>query len=104
MGDAYTTETLALAAEVEAYLASDPNDPKARLPLIKSLKADAQQWVTKYARGGSVRKQSARRVYVAVDAVLGWLASNGLAPFPASKAKNVRATVEEGLGLLADGK
>jgi hypothetical protein len=50
---------------------------KARVPLIKTLKTDAQTWVTKYARGGSVRKQSARKFYIAVDAVLGHMASNG---------------------------
>ena len=52
---------------------------KRRVPLIKELKGDAQVWVTKYARGGSVRKQSARRFYIALDAVLGFLASNGCA-------------------------
>lgn len=50
---------------------------KARVPLIKELKAEAQAWVTKYARGGSVRKQSARKFYIAIDAVLGFLVSNG---------------------------
>lgn len=103
MGDEYVAATAALADKVEAYLGSDPYD-KARGPLIKAVKADAQAWVTKYARGGSVRKQSARRFYVAVDAVLGHLASNGLAPFPSSKAKVVRATLDEALQLLAEGK
>jgi hypothetical protein len=103
MDDEYTKATLALATALESYMASQPYD-KGRSGAIKDLKAGAQAWVTKYARGGSVRKQSARRFYVAVDAVLGYLASNGLAPFPAAKARTVRATVEEALALLAEGK
>jgi hypothetical protein len=35
---------------------------KKRQPLIKQLKADALGWVSKYARGGSVRAQSARQM------------------------------------------
>lgn len=50
---------------------------KSRVGLIKAIKGDAQAWVQKYARGGSVRKQSARRFYIACDAVLGFMASNG---------------------------
>lgn len=50
---------------------------KARIPLIKALKADSITWVSKYARGGSARTQSARKMYIAVDAVSGFLASNG---------------------------
>lgn len=48
-----------------------------RVPLIKSLKEDSNVWVSKYARGGSVRKVSARKMYIAVDAVQGHLASAG---------------------------
>lgn len=50
---------------------------KSRQPLIKSLKTDGSTWVSKYARGGSARSQSARNMYIAVDAVQGYLASNG---------------------------
>jgi hypothetical protein len=35
---------------------------KKRQGLIKQLKADALAWTSKYARGGSVRAQSAREV------------------------------------------
>ncbi|GBF99371.1 hypothetical protein Rsub_12175 [Raphidocelis subcapitata] len=103
MSDEYTRATLQLADKLEAYFTTDVYD-KSRGALIKDVKGEAQAWVTKYARGGSVRKQSARRFYVAVDAVLGHLASNGLAPFPASKIKVVRATLEEARGLLAEAK
>lgn len=48
-----------------------------RVPLIKVLKAEGLEWVSKYARGGSARKESARRMYIAVDALIGHLASNG---------------------------
>lgn len=101
--DEYTRTTLDLAGRLEAYFEIDPYD-KGRVPLIKGIKTDSQTWVTKYARGGSVRKQSARRFYIAVDAVLGHLASNGLAPFPARKAATVRASIEEAKALLADAK
>lgn len=50
---------------------------KERIPLIKSLKQDGLTWVSKYARGGSARSQSARRMYTAVDSVVGHLAANG---------------------------
>ncbi len=50
---------------------------KQRVPLIKSLKADSLAWVSKYARGGSVRKQSARKMYIALDAIQGHIASAG---------------------------
>ena len=32
-----------------------------RIPLIKSIKTEGVAWVSKYARGGSARSQSARR-------------------------------------------
>ena len=50
---------------------------KSRPKFIAALKGDGLTWVSKYARGGSVRKQSARAMYNAVDAVVGHLASNG---------------------------
>ncbi|KAI8471916.1 MAG: photosystem II Pbs27-domain-containing protein [Monoraphidium minutum] len=101
--DEYTRATLELADKLEAYFTLDPYD-KARPPLIKAIKADSQAWVTKYARGGSVRKQSARRFYIAVDAVLGFFASNGLAPFPPRKAATVRTAIDETKALLAEAK
>lgn len=55
----------------------DAGDFKVRVPLIKLLKTESSEWVSKYARGGSARKESARRMYIAVDALIGHLASNG---------------------------
>lgn len=54
----------------------DPYDPL-RMEAIKKLKKSGPTWVSQYARGGSARKQSARRFYIVVDAVLGFIAANG---------------------------
>lgn len=48
--------------------------------------------------------QAAKRMYVAVDAVLGHVASNGAAPLPKQKVKFVAKTLEEVEALLAQGK
>lgn len=48
--------------------------------MIKQLKAEMPAWVSAYARGGSVRSTSARKIYVVVDAVSAHFASNGCAP------------------------
>lgn len=45
--------------------------------VIKELKAEMPAWVSKYARGGSARTVSARKLYVVVDAISGHFASNG---------------------------
>lgn len=44
---------------------------------LQLLKSDARLWTSKYARGGSVRKPSARKIYIVVDALQGHLTSNG---------------------------
>ena len=72
----YAAATLALAASIEGYLGQESYD-KSTAARVKALRAESQAWVSKYAPGGSVRKQSARSLYVAVDAVAGHLASNG---------------------------
>lgn len=46
---------------VSLFVLQDVYDKK-RQGLIKQLKADALAWTSKYARGGSVRAQSAREV------------------------------------------
>ncbi len=43
-------------------------------------------------------------MYVAVDAVQGFIASNGLAPLPANKVSVVASTMDEALAFLADGR
>jgi len=72
----YATETYALGNSILTYATLDLYDP-ARVDLVKTLKREGQDWVSKYARGGSARTASARRFYTAVDSLLGHLASNG---------------------------
>eukprot|EP00879_Flechtneria_rotunda_P031146 GHRR01033999.1.p1 GENE.GHRR01033999.1~~GHRR01033999.1.p1 ORF type:complete len:113 (+),score=28.65 GHRR01033999.1:205-543(+) len=103
LNDEYTRSTRDLANKIGQYITKDVYD-KARQPLIKSLKTDGLAWVSKYARGGSARTQSARNMYIAVDAVQGHLASNGLAPLPSMKAKVITQTVGKALTYLDEGK
>lgn len=51
--------------------------PHCFFQIIKELKADMPAWVSKYARGGSARTVSARKLYVVADAISGHFASNG---------------------------
>ena len=72
--------------------------------LVKVIKASGPQWVSKYARGGSARKLSARKVYVVVDAVQAHFATDGLAPLPRPKLAKLVADVAEARQLLSEGK
>mmetsp|Transcript_2723 Transcript_2723/g.6012 ORF Transcript_2723/g.6012 Transcript_2723/m.6012 type:complete len:224 (+) Transcript_2723:156-827(+) len=103
LDDEYSRSSIALIDEIEKYCTLDLYS-KERVPLIKKLKVDANSWVSKYARGGNVRSLSARKLYIAVDGVTGFLASNGLAPFPNAKAKLVMANLEESRAFLLEGK
>ena len=71
---------------------------------MQELRKEAGQWVAKYARGGSARKLSARRFYIAVDALQGHLASNGQAPFPRQKIPVLQSNVQQARDLIAQGK
>lgn len=44
---------------------------------LQVLKSDGRAWTSKYARGGSARKNSARSLYIVVDALQGHITSNG---------------------------
>lgn len=68
------------------------------------IKTDGAKWVSKYARGGSARTFSAREGYIVVDAVLGHLASNGLAALPQRKAQKVREDIARTYGFLNEKK
>lgn len=48
--------------------------------------------------------RSTCRLYIAVDGVIGFLSSNGLAPYPKQKVKGTLATIEQAKGFLAEGK
>lgn len=56
---------------------SHPTPHPTPLQVVKELKADMPAWVSAYARGGSVRATSARKIYVVVDAISAHFASNG---------------------------
>lgn len=95
----YAAATRSLAADIKAYLALAPDD-STRIPAGRKLRADGAAWVSKYARGGSARAPSARTFYIAVDAIMGHLAANGAAPFPAAKAPKLAASVDGAVALL----
>ncbi|KAL4423496.1 hypothetical protein ABPG77_003629 [Micractinium sp. CCAP 211/92] len=100
----YAKDTVALTDKILAYASfEDPTDPE-RFQVIKQLKAEMPAWVSAYARGGSVRSTSARKIYVVVDAISAHFASNGLAPIPPNKLRKLVADVEAGLEALAEGK
>lgn len=76
LGSDYVADTNALSETILKYAQLDVYDEQ-RPQLIKNLKLQGQSWASKYARGGSARTLSARRIYIAVDALQGHLASNG---------------------------
>lgn len=100
----YARATSKLREDIIQYAKSDPQDPKSRVPLIKTLKQEGSEWVSKYARGGSARNQSARTMYIAVDAVIGHLASNGYAPMPGPKIRVALANCDKAMAFLAENK
>jgi Photosystem II Pbs27 len=63
----------------------DPFD-KQRIATLDTVKASGKTWIAAYARGGSAPGQAAKRMYVAVDAVLGHTTTNGIAPLPKVRA------------------
>lgn len=81
----------------------DPFD-KARMQALNEVKSEGKAWIAAHAKGGSAPGQAAKRMYVAVDAVQGHVASNGLAPLPKQKVKFVASTLDEVENLLAQGK
>jgi len=101
-GAEYTQATVALSEVVDKYFTLDPYDPE-RATLVKTLKMDGAAWASKYARGGSARKLSARKFYIVVDALQGHLTSNGFAPLPPAKTKLLQKNLNETRDLLARG-
>ncbi|GAX76812.1 hypothetical protein CEUSTIGMA_g4258.t1 [Chlamydomonas eustigma] len=99
----YVRSSKDLMKDLEQYCSGEVAN-KERVLLVKKIKAEGSTWVSKYARGGSARTQSARRLYIAVDAVVGFLASNGLAAFPKSKADTTLKAIEQARELLDGGK
>ncbi|EFN59252.1 hypothetical protein CHLNCDRAFT_137539 [Chlorella variabilis] len=101
----YARDTLALTDRVLAFAAlnGDPANPE-RIQLVKELKTEFPGWVSKYARGGSARTVSARKVYVVVDAISAHFAQNGLAPVPKTKMAKLEGDVQVALAALAEGR
>ncbi|KAL0030894.1 hypothetical protein WJX77_012084 [Trebouxia sp. C0004] len=103
MDDSYTKESATLSEAIIKYGTLDLYDPQ-RVQVINLLKSDARLWTSKYARGGSVRKPSARKIYIVVDALQGHLTSNGFAPFPKAKMAKLLGDMQDAKALLAEGK
>lgn len=102
MDDTYVRESATLSEAIIKYGTLDLYDPQ-RVQVINLLKTDARNWTSKYARGGSVRKPSARKIYIVVDALQGHLTSNGFAPFPKTKMTKLLGDIEDAKALLAKG-
>lgn len=103
LDEEYGRSTVAFAELVDKFAALDLYDPE-RPKVIAQIKKDGATWASKYARGGSARKQAARSMYVAVDALLSHFASNGFAALTPNKLKKIRDNVAKSLELLAAGK
>ena len=72
--------------------------------LKQALKKDGATWAAKYARGGSARKLSARKFYVAVDMLQGHLVSNAMSPMPPPKLQTLLGDLSSARQLLAEAK
>lgn len=103
LDDEYGRSTVAFAALVEQFAGLDLYDPE-RPKVIALIKKDGATWASKYARGGSARKQAARSMYIVVDALLSHFASNGFAALSPTKLKKIQDNVEKSLKLLANNK
>ncbi|KAK9819323.1 hypothetical protein WJX74_006254 [Apatococcus lobatus] len=103
MKDDYTKATYALTIALEKYLSLDPYD-KERIKVIQSIKENGRQWAGKYAPGGSARKLSARKFYIAVDAVQGHLVSYGMSPYPKARISKIQDSIDQTRALLKDNK
>jgi len=99
----YVSDTRSISDKLRTLFMVDPSDPQ-RIALVKEMKVEGPKWVSKYARGGSVSTPSGRKMYVVVDAVQGWVTSNGLAPLPANKAGKLLINLDEVAALINEGK
>jgi Photosystem II Pbs27 len=103
LGSQYAKDTASVAESTLKYIKGEVDDDS-RPALVKVLKKEGQEWVSKYARGGSARTLSARKFYIAVDQVQGHLAFNGYAPFPKNKVAKVEGDITNALRLIGEGK
>lgn len=77
---------------------------KSRIDAIATIKKDGAAWVSKYARGGSARKESARGFYILLNEVIGHLSSNGLAPMASKQRNLVLADLDKAYARIQEGK
>lgn len=103
INDEYFKLSESLIGEIDAYLELDVFD-KQRKAATSSIQLNGKTWTSKYAPGGSARLESAQKIYVVVDSLLGHFASNGYAPLPAGIVSNIRSRNGEATILLAKGK
>lgn len=99
----YEEQTLAVTALVREYMGLATFD-KRRPELAELVKKEGNTWVSKYAPGGSSRKESARALYSALSSLLGQFAFNGIAPMKGSLAAQVIANCDKTENFLAQGR
>ena len=102
LDDKYAVATRELVEDIRQYAALEPFD-KTRVQAQAELQEEAKKWTAAYAPGGSARTESSRKIYNAVDALLGHFAFNGLQPMAPPKMQAVLANSATGLELLAKG-
>ena len=100
---AYFESSKELISDINALLDMDVFD-KERRGATTDVQTNAKAWTAKYAPGGSARMESAQRLYVVVDSLLGYFAQNGLAPVPDPMKDKARADMDTATGFLAKGK
>ena len=100
MGESYKPDSVALIDKIEAVLSLDPLDPK-RVDDVPGVQKQSQVWVSQYAKGGAAAKKSAGKLYGAVDALNGHIASRGLAPLPKRTTEFVLGACQEARTLLS---
>lgn len=100
MGESYKPDSVALIEKIEAVLSLDPLDPK-RVDDVPGVQKQSQVWVSQYAKGGAAAKKSAGKLYGAVDALNGHIASKGLAPLPKRTTEFVLGACAEARTLLS---
>ncbi|KAK3254151.1 hypothetical protein CYMTET_36627 [Cymbomonas tetramitiformis] len=99
----YEEQTLAVTALVREYMGLATFD-KRRPELSELVKKEGNTWVSKYAPGGSSRKESARALYSALSSLLGQFAFNGIAPMKGALAAQVVANCDKTETFLAQGR
>ncbi|CAG9460099.1 unnamed protein product [Pedinophyceae sp. YPF-701] len=102
--DEYGRATLELGELMRFYLTTtDLYDPK-RFEAYKNMKPAIKTWTSKYAPGGSTRRESQRKMYILGDAFLGQFNSNGVAPFPRKKAEQMLNDLQTIETMIAAGQ